>query len=170
MSAHAAAGDEGTGIGASVTVTEPILDSVMVTPVDPVIEFVSGNPPSLQFIATAIYSDGSTVIVTSTANWTSSDDNVATIGINTGLLTTVAAGTATITATYNGTVGNTTLTVMPDTVPPAVTLTSPTEGLALGDTTLTISGTVDDLTATTSVTVNAGTTAALALGASGNFT
>jgi hypothetical protein len=60
--------------------------------------FSSGNP-QLYCIAC----DGKTMTdVTTSATWTSSDTGKATVGANTGILTKVAAGTTTITATYNG--------------------------------------------------------------------
>ncbi|MFC1990420.1 Ig-like domain-containing protein, partial [Chloroflexota bacterium] len=154
---------------ATLTVGPAVLDAVIVTPVNPTIGFVSGNPPTLQFIATADYSNGATANVTSTANWTSDNDSVADIGLNTGLATTVASGNTTISANFSGTTGNTTLIVLPDTVAPVVTLTSPTEGQVLSSNTTTVSGTVDDLGATANVTINGGTPIALTLGSSGNF-
>ncbi len=137
----------------TLTVNPAVLDSVIVTPVNPAIALISDNPPTLQFVATAVYSDGYSSIITSSANWTSDNTSVVTIGANTGLAATVAAGTTMITATYNGTSGNTTLTVLPDTVPPVVTLTSPTEGQVFSDNTTTVSGTVDDVNVIASVNV-----------------
>ncbi|MFC1968838.1 Ig-like domain-containing protein, partial [Chloroflexota bacterium] len=153
----------------TLTVGAAVLDSVIVTPENPAIALISGNPSTIQFTATACYSDGATAIVTGTAEWASDSTGVATIDANTGLATTVAAGITMITATYEGTSGNTTLTVLPDTVPPVLTLASPTTGLMLGDTTLTVSGNVDDAAATTSVIVNGGTPTALTLDGNGNF-
>jgi len=152
-----------------LTVGPAVLDAVIVTPVNPTISFVSGSPPTLQFVATASYSNGATAIVTNSANWTSDNTSVATIGPGTGLATTVTSGNTTISATYSGKTGNTTLTVLPDTLAPVITLNSPTEGQVLSDNTTTLSGTVDDLTATANVTVNGGAPIALTLGVSGNF-
>lgn len=60
--------------------------------------FSSGNP---QLYCVAC--DGKTMTnVTTSATWTSSDETKATVGASTGILTKVAAGTTTITATYNG--------------------------------------------------------------------
>lgn len=59
-----------------------------------------------QFTATT---NGGTV-VTNQATWSSSDEEVATVS-STGLVTRVAAGTATITATYAGVSGTRTVTV-----------------------------------------------------------
>ncbi|MEQ1506461.1 MAG: Ig-like domain-containing protein [Myxococcota bacterium] len=59
--------------------------------------------------ATATYDDGTTADVTADADWTSSDDAVATVA--TGVVTGVAAGAATITAAYDGQQGDATLAV-----------------------------------------------------------
>jgi hypothetical protein len=55
---------------------------------------------TLQLTATATYADGTTQDVTSQVTWTSSDTNVATVGVHTGLVTIVGPGTVTITATW----------------------------------------------------------------------
>jgi uncharacterized protein YjdB len=64
---------------------------------------VSGSAPakgaSAQFAAIAMYSDGSTRDVTSTATWATSDSTIATVTA-TGVVTGVGDGTVTITATY----------------------------------------------------------------------
>ena len=57
--------------------------------------------------------DGSTADLTTTAAWSSSNTATATIGANTGLATTVGAGTVTITATSGTKSGTATLTVTP---------------------------------------------------------
>lgn len=55
-----------------------------------------------QLIATATYSDSSTVDVTASADWTSSDPTKATVPYGAGSVHGVAAGNTTITATYAG--------------------------------------------------------------------
>lgn len=60
---------------------------------------------SLQFIATATMSDGTTRIPTAIATWQSSNTAVATVS-SSGLVTAVASGTVTITATYLGRSGS----------------------------------------------------------------
>src|SRR5215471_12824869 len=57
------------------------------------------------------YSDGSTKNLTSTANWLSSSTSVATVN-TTGLATGASGGTTTISASFGGVVGSTTLTVV----------------------------------------------------------
>ena len=59
-----------------------------------------------QVIATAIYSDGSTEVVTSTSTWSSSDDNIATVN-NDGTVTGIAEGNVTITGEYTDSNGKT---------------------------------------------------------------
>lgn len=82
------------------------LQSITVTPAGPSITL--GN--SQQFTATGNYSDGSTQNLTNSASWSSSATNVATIN-STGLASSVAAGTTTISATVGSVTGTTTLTV-----------------------------------------------------------
>ena len=66
---------------------------------------VTGSAPSLsagptsQFKATATMSDGTTQDVTSTAVWSSSNSADATVSA-TGIVTAVAPGSVTVTATY----------------------------------------------------------------------
>ena len=58
-----------------------------------------------QFTATATYNDGTTANVSTTATWTSSATSIVTISTS-GVATAVAAGQATITATYQGKSGS----------------------------------------------------------------
>ncbi len=86
----------------------PTLVSITVTPVNPTVH----PTQTKQFTATAVYSNGSTANVTASAVWTSSTTTVATIS-SSGLATAVALGGTTITATWSGLSGSTTLTVVP---------------------------------------------------------
>lgn len=63
-----------------------------------------------QFRATGIYSEGTISDITAKVTWSSSNPSVATVN-KSGLVTAVAAGTATITATFGGISGNTVLKV-----------------------------------------------------------
>lgn len=63
-----------------------------------------------QFTAMASYSDGSSSNVTSTATWSSKTTSVATVSSG-GMVTGVAAGSTTVTATVNGISGSATVTV-----------------------------------------------------------
>src|SRR5215472_6336227 len=71
--------------------------SISVTPNNPIV--FAGD--SQQFSATGNYSDGSTLDLTGTAAWASSDTTVATFKAS-GLATTTLAGATNATANYNG--------------------------------------------------------------------
>jgi trimeric autotransporter adhesin len=84
-----------------------------------------------QFAATGTYSDGSTKVLTASANWISVTSSVATVNTS-GLVTAVAVGTSNITASSSGVVGSTTLTVANPLVsitvaPPTITLSPPAQ-------------------------------------------
>lgn len=73
-------------------------------PLDLIVEIASGsNSSSGTMRVTVSYNDGSTEDITSsgTATWSSSDESVATVDVF-GNVSAVSAGTAVITATYNG--------------------------------------------------------------------
>ena len=61
-------------------------------------------------LATAHYGNGPGENVTNTASWQSSDPSVASISQQ-GVLTTLAAGTTVVTATFQGTAGTISVTV-----------------------------------------------------------
>jgi hypothetical protein len=67
---------------------------------------LSGSPSSVQsgqtvqLVATAVYSDKSTAVVTGTATWNSSSKTIASVSA--GTVTGVTSGTTQITASYNG--------------------------------------------------------------------
>jgi len=106
-----------------LTVTAATLSSISVTPVNPSI----AKGTSVQFGASGTYSDGSTQDLTTSANWTSSNNGAATVGTNTGLAQSVNTGSTTITATVGTVSGTSTLTVTAATlVSIAVTPTTPT--------------------------------------------
>jgi hypothetical protein len=98
-----------------VAVTAATLTTVQVTPFTPTISL---NTP-LQFVATAIYSDGTNVAVTGMATWLSSNAGVA--GVSTaagsrGRAMSLAKGATTISATYLNVTGSTLLTVTDATI------------------------------------------------------
>lgn len=105
----------GVAGNAALTVTAPVLESIAVTPANASVPVGTLT----QFTATGTYSDKSTLDLTSTATWTSSNTTVATIAAG-GLATalTINATPITITATSGTVSGNTGLTVA------AATLTS----------------------------------------------
>ena len=95
----------------SLTVTAPVLQTVMVTPAEASIQV--GQTQT--FTAMAIYSNGSSTDISNTATWTSTDESKATMAGN--IATGVNAGTSTIKATFQGKSGTADLTV--NAVPPA---------------------------------------------------
>jgi uncharacterized protein YjdB len=91
----------------SVSVTPAQVASVSVTPSSASIR----KRATVQLTATATYTDGTTADVTSSVTWTSSRPRIATVS-STGLVTGVRAGTVTITASYGGHTGTSTVTVL----------------------------------------------------------
>jgi uncharacterized lipoprotein NlpE involved in copper resistance len=86
---------------ATLTVTQAVLESIEVTPSNQNIALGQTQ----QFIATGTFSDGTTLDLTSSVTWDSSDTGIATINNTTGtrgLATSHSEGTATITATVSG--------------------------------------------------------------------
>ena len=82
---------------ASTTKSTATLVSISVTPYSPANLAVGSTQ---QFIATGIYSDGTTPNITSQVTWTSS--NISIAGIASGLATGVAVGSTSITASESG--------------------------------------------------------------------
>src|SRR6202789_981736 len=85
----------------------PTLQSLEVSPTNPTV--AAGT--SVQLAATAIYSDGSHTDLTAQAAWSCSGTAVATIGAPTGKPVGVDAGSATLTASFQGQSASTTLVV-----------------------------------------------------------
>jgi hypothetical protein len=125
-----------------VTVTAAVLTSITITPSNPSI----ANGSTLQLTATGTFSDGSTQNLTTQVSWTSSSDTMATVN-NTnslGLVTATGVGSATITATYAGVSGTTTVTVTAA-VLTSITITPSNPSIANGATIqLTAMGTYSD--------------------------
>jgi hypothetical protein len=95
----------------NLTVFNASLVSITVTPAGQTVQ--SGK--TLQFTATANYSNGLTQDITKMALWKSSNNHVAKVTNaknRRGLAKGIGAGTATITATMSGKLGSTTLTVL----------------------------------------------------------
>ena len=115
---------------ASVIVESSALQSIAVTPV------ASSFPAqvAMQYTATATFADGSTQNLTNSVTWTSSAPSVATVSAasgNSGVVLGVAPGTSTITATFAGVPGSTTLTVTSATLT-MITVTPANPDIALG--------------------------------------
>jgi hypothetical protein len=144
---------DGKSGATNLTITAPVLTAIKVTPDTPAITFVAGAGQKQQFKATGIYSDGSTVALTDTVTWKTSNAGVAAVGVG-GLYDIADAGTSTISANASDITGSTLLTVNADKIPPTVTLINPSDGLVINTGTLTVSGNVDDVTATIKVYVD----------------
>ena len=98
-----------------VTVSPATLVSVQVTPFTPTLTLGT----SLQFVATAIYSDGTNTAVTGMATWQSDTMGVAQVSNaagSRGLATPLMKGTAKISATFMSVTGSTTLSVTDATI------------------------------------------------------
>jgi uncharacterized protein YjdB len=89
-----------------LTVSNQTVSSVTVSPSS--LSLIVGQ--NQQLTATANYSNNSSGNVTNSASWSSSATGVATVN-NAGIVTAVAQGTATITASFGGQSGNATVTV-----------------------------------------------------------
>src|SRR5438093_7826694 len=93
------AGCGGNSSSSSSTPSTPVAPTAAVSSIA-----VSGNSPALgdtsQFTATATLSTGTTQDVTGQATWQSSDEAVATVS-SAGVVRSMAAGDADITATYS---------------------------------------------------------------------
>ncbi len=136
----------------TLTVNPATLVSIAITPAIPAIPLGT----TVQFSATGTFTDGSTQNVTDTVQWSSDTTSVATISNSTGsqgIASSVATGTANITATSGSVQGTTTLTVTTAAlISIAVTPASPT--IALGTTQQLVAtgtftdGTTQNLTAT----------------------
>jgi plastocyanin len=106
---HGSDNGNGTAGGMSGTVdvtAAAALQSIAVTPANASLSIRSTEP----FIAIGTFADSTTQDITKQVTWTSSSPSVATISA-TGLGTGVALGTSTITASLNGVVGSTGVTV-----------------------------------------------------------
>ena len=165
----------GSGLSRTTPPTQPpTVSSISVTPTSASLS-VNGTQ---QLHATANYSDRSSGDVTATATWASSSPAAATVS-NAGLVTAVAPGNATVTASAGGQTGSATITVnAPQRVLTSITVDPPTGAITAG-TTLQLKATgtysdntTSDLTATASwssssttvATVNAGLVTGVAAG------
>ncbi|WP_133407677.1 beta strand repeat-containing protein [Parashewanella tropica] len=88
---------------AAFTVTAAELTQIQVTPTG---NQSIPNGRTQQFTATGTYTDTTTADISNRVNWTSSDDNIATVS-NAGLVTGVNEGSVTISAALDGVSSNT---------------------------------------------------------------
>lgn len=94
---------------ASMTVSSATLESIVVTPDNPI-----AYGTNQQFTATGYFSDNTTQDLTDQVTWNSSDTGVATVSNAAsyeGLATSVSSGTTTISATLSGKTGDSLLEV-----------------------------------------------------------
>lgn len=108
----------------ALTVAAPALVSITIGPADPQIALGT----SVQLSATGTYDNGSTQNITNKCTWSSSNAGVATVG--SGLVKSLAAGMASISAVNGSVTGTTTLTVTTATLTAIyVTPANPTIGV-----------------------------------------
>lgn len=92
----------------AMTVNSAQLTSVTISPAGPAMAVGSTQP----LAASANYTDGTSVDVTSSASWTSSNVAAATVS-GSGMATAVAAGQSAVVATFNAVSGTTAVNVIP---------------------------------------------------------
>ncbi len=113
-----------TTTGGDAVLTVVGISSITVTPASPTAYLGDANPSNpdgaqnntVQFTATANYTDGTSGVVTTSANWNSGTTTVASVSNvagSQGQVTVLTSGTSTITATYASVSGSTLLTVSP---------------------------------------------------------
>jgi 6-phosphogluconolactonase (cycloisomerase 2 family) len=138
---------------------------------------VTATCGSLQYAATALFSDGSTKDVSSTATWSSSNSTAASVS-STGLATGIALGTTNIGATFTG-VSSATEPLAVDqlnsiTLSPSGTVTVPLGSiqsfLAIGNFTFAAGGSPGNLDVSSQVTWNSSNMAVATIDTSGNAT
>lgn len=106
---------DGQSASATLTVTAAQIDLITIEP--SAVVLAKGTETLL--VATASYTDGSTLVVTEQAAWSSSDNAIASVtttGSPRGLLRAVAPGQATLTAAFGGKTGTAQATVTPATL------------------------------------------------------
>jgi hypothetical protein len=103
-----------------------LLNSITVTPAQPNVALGL----TAQLTATGNYTDGSSANITSQVHWSSSAPGVATVS-NSGLVSTLAVGTSTLSASLNGSSRSTTLTVNPASLQ-SIAVTASESSFALG--------------------------------------
>ncbi|EGM78318.1 Ig-like domain-containing protein [Rheinheimera sp. A13L] len=106
-----AASFAGKSANTQLTVTSAVLTSISISPLDASV----ADGLTTQFIATGVYSDGTTENISSVVNWLSSDTSIAVMNpsqtASSGLATAVAPGNTEISATLGALSASTRLTV-----------------------------------------------------------
>ena len=148
-----------------LTITDAVLSSIALTPVDPNI----AKGLTQQFTATGTYSDGISVDITASATWSSADTLVATVN-DSGLASGMATGTSVITATF-ATQSATSMLTVTDATLSSISVTPIDPSIAKGLTEqFTATGTYSDSTLvdiTTSVTWSSADTNVATVNSSG---
>jgi uncharacterized protein YjdB len=106
----------------------PSLQAIQITPGSPSVAAGLGA----QLKASGQYSDNTSQDLTNSATWSSSNTNIATVS-GTGMVSSIAMGSATIKATFSGVTGSVTLTVTAPNIT-SLSVTSPTASIAKGTT------------------------------------
>ena len=96
------------GAGCRGFFVKPTLTSIVISPTSPQVN--AGNQISLQAFGT--FDDGTRQQVRSGVSWSSSDTDVATVDVNSGVLTGITPGRSTITADAQGLEGSASATVL----------------------------------------------------------
>lgn len=158
----------GCGGGTNAGSPAAVLQSIQITPA--ATSIAAGL--TQQFTATGKYSDNSSKDLTSSSTWSSSNTSAATVS-STGMVTSKAQGLTTITATYSGISGNTTLTVTAP-VLASIAVTPASASIPLGTgVQLTATGTYTDGSTqnlTNSATWNSSNTSAASVSSTGMVT
>ncbi len=134
---------KGTSGEATLTVTSATLTNVQITPFKPTIPVGYG----IRLTATGIYSDGTKADLTELATWTSGTTSVAAVSDaagSKGRVSTLSAGSATISATWAGVVGTDVVTVSSATLSSISVTPNPADVAVSGSTSLSALGTFSD--------------------------
>jgi uncharacterized protein YjdB len=97
---------DGISATASLVVTEATLTALQITPESSSV----AKGQQQQFLAQGVYSDKTSADITDIVSWSSSNATIATIS-STGLVTAIAPGSTTFTASYDGIIANSSLVV-----------------------------------------------------------
>jgi hypothetical protein len=81
----------------TVTITDSVLVAITISPTNPAV----ARDSTIQLTATGMFSDGTTLDITTQATWSSSDDAIATID-NNGVVAGHSGGNCTISVNRNG--------------------------------------------------------------------
>jgi uncharacterized protein YjdB len=133
----------------SLLVTSSALVSIAIAPANAKV----AETTQAQFKATGTFADGSTQDLTTSVNWASSNQGIATMGAQSGVLKALSPGLTTITATFGSITGSTSVTITNATLT-LITVSPSSASIALGSAQqFTATGTFSD--GSTQVLINA---------------